>query len=90
VFLVPTSLGFFLGNTTSRALAEVRDVSGSGSAWPGGAQFTVGALVSPLNGLGGSTTAVPFGLVLLGPADSVDAGETGVGLRRSRPAVGQQ
>jgi DHA1 family bicyclomycin/chloramphenicol resistance-like MFS transporter len=57
-----------MGNTTSLALAEVRHVSGSGSAWLGGAQFTLGAIVSPLGGLGGASSAVPLGLVLFGSA----------------------
>ncbi|WP_026820599.1 hypothetical protein [Arthrobacter castelli] len=68
VFLLTTSVGFTMGNTTSLALAEVRHVSGSGSAWLGGAQFTMGAVVSPLTGLGGAASAVPLGLVLLGAA----------------------
>lgn len=66
IFLTTCSIGFVMGNTTSLALAEVRHVSGSGSAWLGGAQFTLGAIVSPLGGIGGGTSAVPLGLVLLG------------------------
>ncbi|WP_417219418.1 multidrug effflux MFS transporter [Arthrobacter sp.] len=66
VFATTCSIGFVMGNTTSLALAEVRHVSGSGSAWLGGAQFTLGAIVSPLGGLGGGHSALPLGLVLLG------------------------
>ncbi|MGO2005420.1 multidrug effflux MFS transporter [Arthrobacter rhombi] len=66
IFATTCSIGFVMGNTTSLALAEVRQISGSGSAWLGGAQFTLGAIVSPLGGLGGSTSALPLGLVLLG------------------------
>lgn len=68
VFALTTSVGFTMGNTTSLALAEVRHVSGSGSAWLGGAQFTMGAIVSPLSGIGGAGTALPLGMVLLGTA----------------------
>lgn len=68
VFGVTSGVGFVMGNTTSLALAEVRHVSGSGSAWLGGAQFTMGAVVSPLSGIGGGSSAVPLGFVLLGSA----------------------
>lgn len=66
VFATTCSIGFVMGNTTSLALADVRHVSGSGSAWLGGAQFTLGAIVSPWGGIGGSSSAVPLGFVLLG------------------------
>ncbi|WP_240629856.1 multidrug effflux MFS transporter [Specibacter cremeus] len=68
VFLLVSSIGFLMGNTTALALAEVRHVAGSGSAWLGGAQFAMGALVSPLVGLAGEHSALPLGIALSGSA----------------------
>ena len=64
LFLLVSSMGFVMGNTTGLAIAEVRHVAGSGSAWMGGVQFGVGALVSVLVGLGGELTALPLAIVL--------------------------
>ncbi|GER22630.1 Bcr/CflA family drug resistance efflux transporter [Zafaria cholistanensis] len=64
LFLLVSALGFVMGNNTGLALAEVRHVSGSGSALLGGAQFGMGALASVLVGLGGELTALPLAVVL--------------------------
>ncbi|GAA3693436.1 multidrug effflux MFS transporter [Arthrobacter ginkgonis] len=66
LFLLVSSMGFVMGNTTGLAIAEVRHVAGSGSAWMGGIQFGVGALVSVLVGLGGELSALPLAIVLAG------------------------
>lgn len=66
LFGMVCSLGFVMGNTTALALAEAGGATGSGSAVLGGAQFLMGAAVSPLTGLGGEFTALPLALVMLG------------------------
>ncbi|MFZ3453363.1 multidrug effflux MFS transporter [Arthrobacter sp. 7Tela_A1] len=65
IFGMVCSLGFVMGNTTALALAEADGATGSGSAVLGGAQFLMGAAVSPLTGLGGEFTALPLALVML-------------------------
>ena len=42
-----------MGNAAALAMREVRAVAGTGSAVLGFSQFALGALVSPLVGLGG-------------------------------------
>lgn len=64
IFLAASSIGFIMGNTTALALAEVGLAAGSGSAVLGGAQFFMGAAVSPLTGLAGGGSALPLGLVM--------------------------
>ena len=65
IFVMVTSLGFTMGNTTALALGEVRQVSGSGSALLGCFQFFVGALATPLVGLSGEDSPVAFSLTAL-------------------------
>ncbi|MGL6234383.1 MAG: multidrug effflux MFS transporter [Segniliparus sp.] len=62
------SLGFVFGNATALAMGAVSHAAGSASAFIGALQFTVGALVSPLAGLGGEHTAVPLAAVMVGCA----------------------
>lgn len=50
LFLVVTTLGFVLGNSTALASLEARDMAGVGSALLGALQFGLGAAVSPLVG----------------------------------------
>ena len=64
IFCAASSVGFIMGNTTSLALAEVGMAAGSGSAALGGAQFFMGAVVSPLTGLAGGGSALPLALVM--------------------------
>lgn len=68
LFCMVSSLGFIMGNTTALALAQAEGATGSGSAVLGGAQFLMGAVVSPLTGLGGEFTALPLALVMTGSA----------------------
>ncbi|WP_024796716.1 multidrug effflux MFS transporter [Tomitella biformata] len=65
MFALATSIGFIFGNATALALGHVRHLAGSGSAVLGALQFTVGAVVSPIAGLGGSTSIVPMALTIL-------------------------
>lgn len=65
MFALCTSIGFVFGNATALALGHVRHVAGSGSAVLGALQFTVGAIVSPLAGLGGAASVLPMALTIL-------------------------
>lgn len=60
--------GFSMPNGSTLAMEATRDVAGSGSAVLGGVMFLFGAAVSPLGGLAGDDTAVPFALCMLGSA----------------------
>jgi DHA1 family bicyclomycin/chloramphenicol resistance-like MFS transporter len=53
-----------MGSSAALAMAQVRDVAGSGSAVLGFTQFTLGAIVAPLVGLGGEDSAVVPALVM--------------------------
>ncbi|MDN5913896.1 MAG: multidrug effflux MFS transporter [Pseudonocardia sp.] len=59
------SLGFIFSNATTLALEEAEAYAGTGSAFLGFLQFTLAALVSPLVGLGGESTAIPMGLAMI-------------------------
>lgn len=58
--------GLAIPNTPSLALNRHGEAAGTASAMLGSVQFGVGAVVAPLVGLSGSTTAVPMGSVMLG------------------------
>ncbi len=62
LFVMVSSIGLTIPNTTALALENFGDVSGSASALVGCAQFVLGAAVAPLVGLGGRS-AVPMGVV---------------------------
>ena len=53
-----------MGNAAALAMTQVRAVAGTGSAVLGFAQFGLGALVAPLVGLGGESSAVVPALVM--------------------------
>lgn len=59
------SLGFIFSNATTLALEETEAHAGTGSAFLGFLQFALAALVSPLVGLGGESTAIPMGLAMI-------------------------
>ncbi|MDG3013973.1 multidrug effflux MFS transporter [Speluncibacter jeojiensis] len=65
LFSIVTSIGFVFGNATALAQGEVPDAAGTGSAVLGALQFTVGAVVSPVVGLAGPTSAVPMAVTIL-------------------------
>lgn len=103
LFVMISSLGFVMPNTTLLALAENEEVSGSASALLGVCQFVVGAFAAPLVGLGGTGTALPmvgmmFGVTLLaltayltlgrrGSAPDVGARTTSRRTRRQEPSL---
>lgn len=60
------SLGFVMGNATSLAIAAVPEASGTGSAILGALQFGLGAVVAPLVGVAGESSAIPLALVMSG------------------------
>ncbi|EGD54404.1 multidrug effflux MFS transporter [Gordonia neofelifaecis] len=64
MFCLTSTFGLTAGNATALALGEVRERAGTGSAVLGTLQFTVGAIVSPLVGIGGSTSVVPMALTV--------------------------
>ncbi len=64
MFLLTCSIGLVFGNATALALDEVRGLAGTGSAVLGALQFAVGAVVSPLVGLGGGGSALPMAVTV--------------------------
>jgi DHA1 family bicyclomycin/chloramphenicol resistance-like MFS transporter len=64
IFVAVTSNGAIMGNSAALAMDQVREVAGAGSAVLGFSQFALGALVSPLVGLGGESSAVVPALVM--------------------------
>ena len=64
IFVAVTANGAIMGNSAALAMAEVREVAGTGSALLGFSQFALGALVSPLVGLGGADSALVPALVM--------------------------
>lgn len=64
-FLMLTSIGFTAGNSTALAMNAVKHGVGTAAALLGAVQFTFGAVVSPVVGLGGEDTAVPMVAVIM-------------------------
>lgn len=64
LFFVVSSVGLVAPSSTSLAMQRQGKNAGSASAFIGLAQMGLGAIVTPLVGLGGSLTAVPMGLVI--------------------------
>jgi DHA1 family bicyclomycin/chloramphenicol resistance-like MFS transporter len=64
LWVAVASLGLVFGNATALALGGVAGVAGSASAVLGALQFGLGALVSPVVGIGGEHTAVPLAAVM--------------------------
>jgi DHA1 family bicyclomycin/chloramphenicol resistance-like MFS transporter len=64
IFFAVASNGGIMGNSAALAMSLVRPVAGAGSAVLGFATFAVGALVSPLVGLGGKDSALVPALVM--------------------------
>lgn len=65
MWVAVSSLGLVFGNATALALGAVSGVAGSASAVLGAMQFGLGALVSPLVGIGGEHTAAPLAAVMM-------------------------
>ncbi len=68
LFVVLSSLGLVLPNSTALALERHRDSSGTASALLGTVQYAMGAAAAPLAGLGGSGSALPMALGIAAPA----------------------
>jgi DHA1 family bicyclomycin/chloramphenicol resistance-like MFS transporter len=66
IFVAVLSNGGIMGNAAALAMSEVRAVAGAGSAILGFSQFALGALVSPLVGLGGEDSALVPAAVMAG------------------------
>lgn len=65
-FVLTAGTGFTMANSSALALARSQSARGSGSALLGATQFGVGALVAPLTGAWGETTAVPMVVIMAG------------------------
>jgi MFS transporter, DHA1 family, multidrug resistance protein len=63
-FVLLSSMGLVVPNGTAAAMAARPDTLGSASGLLGLFQYTVGAGVAPLVGLGGADNAVPMGIVM--------------------------
>ena len=64
LFGVTASMGLIFGNGSSLAMATITTGAGTASAILGALQFGLGALVSPLVGLGGGHTALPMAVAM--------------------------
>jgi DHA1 family bicyclomycin/chloramphenicol resistance-like MFS transporter len=65
LFVLVSSVTAIMGTASALAVNRARHVAGSASALLGALQFVIGALVSPLVGLGGSGTGVPMGVTIV-------------------------
>jgi DHA1 family bicyclomycin/chloramphenicol resistance-like MFS transporter len=64
MLVVMSSNGFVAPNAMALAMNDFPEAAGSASALLGVLQFSIGAAVAPLVGLGGSDTALPMGIVM--------------------------
>jgi DHA1 family bicyclomycin/chloramphenicol resistance-like MFS transporter len=64
IFVAVSTNGGVMGNAAALAMSRVREVAGMGSAVLGCSQFTLGAVVSPLVGLGGESSALVPAVVM--------------------------
>lgn len=68
IFASVASTGLVFGNASALALSEAPDNAGTASAVLGALQFSLGAVASPLVGLGGASTALPMALTMVAAA----------------------
>lgn len=68
IFVTVSSVGMILGNSSALAIAEAPRAAGTASAVLGALQFFLGAVASPLVGLGGRDDAMPMALTMVGAA----------------------
>ncbi|MCR6484763.1 multidrug effflux MFS transporter [Amycolatopsis sp. OK19-0408] len=66
LFLLVSSIGLVMPNASSLALASHARSAGAASALLGVLQFVIGAVATPLVGLGGPGTAVPMAATMAG------------------------
>jgi DHA1 family bicyclomycin/chloramphenicol resistance-like MFS transporter len=64
LFVTVSSMGLIMPNATALALADMQS-AGSASALVGVLQLSIGAIVAPLVGLAGSTSALPMALAIV-------------------------
>ena len=64
IFVAVAAGGGILGNSAAIAMGHVRDLAGTGSAVLGFSQFALGAVVSPIVGLGGESSALVPAVVM--------------------------
>ena len=83
MFVIVSSLAFVLPNATALALADHREVAGTASALLGVGQFTIGAIVAPLVGAGGTRSAVPMAVIMTFAALGALAARHAAGARMS-------
>ncbi|GAB3568021.1 multidrug effflux MFS transporter [Amycolatopsis endophytica] len=84
LLVMVSSIGLVMPNASSLALSEHPHNAGAASALLGVMQFVVGALATPLVGIGGDVSAVPMGAVMA--AFAVAALLVFTVLTRRRPA----
>ena len=85
MMLVLAAAGLAMPNTPALALTRHGEAAGTASALLGFSQFGVGAIVAPLVGLFGGTSAVPMGAMML--LVTLAAGALMVGIVRRDPSV---
>ncbi|MFK4105148.1 multidrug effflux MFS transporter [Streptomyces sp. NPDC019531] len=68
LFVLMSAMGVTLPNAQSLALLRTKHSAGSASALLGTSSFLIGAIASPLVGMGGEDTAVPMAVVQLAAA----------------------
>jgi MFS transporter, DHA1 family, multidrug resistance protein len=64
LFVFVASFGMMRPNATAVALASQGAIAGTASAWLGALPFLLGALLSPLAGLGGQGAATVAGIMI--------------------------
>lgn len=65
LFVMVAATPTVMGTASALAIGRARHAAGSASALMGALQFALGAVVSPLVGLGGSATGVPMGVAIV-------------------------
>lgn len=65
LFVLVAATPMVMGTASALAIGRARHAAGTASALMGALQFTLGAVVSPLVGLGGPATGVPMGVVIV-------------------------
>ncbi|NUS91242.1 MAG: Bcr/CflA family drug resistance efflux transporter, partial [Nocardia sp.] len=65
LFVMVAATPTVMGTASALAIGRARHAAGTASALMGALQFTLGAVVSPLVGLGGPATGVPMGIMIV-------------------------
>jgi DHA1 family bicyclomycin/chloramphenicol resistance-like MFS transporter len=65
LFVMVAATPTVMGTASALAIGRARHAAGSASALMGALQFALGAVVSPLVGLGGPATGVPMGVAIV-------------------------